>query len=92
MHLPITKIIIYKHGLAFFQHEGEVEENNSVDFFFKSKDMNDVLKSFTIIDKQDKTHILVQTVNDNNNNSQISSKWFTGDTLLELATRFMMCV
>lgn len=65
--LPITKVIIYKHGLAFFQHEGEVEENQSIEFFFKSRDMNDVLKSFTIIDGSDRRRVEATLSTDNNN-------------------------
>lgn len=69
MLLPITKVIIYKHGLAFFHHEGEVEDNQTVEFFFKSKDMNDVLKSFTIMDAQEKTKVDTGLTDNNNNNS-----------------------
>ncbi len=48
--LPIRKVVLYKHGVAYFERRGTVEDNQQVDIFFKSEEMNDVLKSLTVLD------------------------------------------
>lgn len=48
--LPIRKVVLFKHGVGFFEREGEVTDDASVDLAFKSAEMNDVLKSLTVLD------------------------------------------
>lgn len=48
--LPIRKVVLYKHGVGYFERQGEVEGDASVDLHFKSGEMNDVLKSLTTLD------------------------------------------
>jgi hypothetical protein len=48
--IPIRKVVLYKHGVAFFEREGEVNGNVDIDLFFKSAEMNDILKSLTALD------------------------------------------
>lgn len=49
-NLPITKVVLYKHGVGYFERVGEVEGDASVDLQFKAAEMNDVLKSLTTLD------------------------------------------
>jgi hypothetical protein len=41
-------VILYKHGIAFFEREGSVPAGEEARLDFKSADMNDVLKSLTV--------------------------------------------
>lgn len=46
----VKKVILYKHGVGYFEKRIKVKDRSSIDFFFKSRQMNDVLKSITIMD------------------------------------------
>lgn len=46
--LPIQQVILYQHGVGFFERAGEVEPGETVRLDFKASDMNDVLKSLTV--------------------------------------------
>src|ERR1051325_2064235 len=46
--LPIRQIILYKHGIGYFQRSGQLSSNDTVQLDFKAEEMNDVLKSLTI--------------------------------------------
>ncbi len=48
--LPITRVVLYKHGVGFFERRGAVTGTTSVDLHFKAGEMNDVLKSLTTMD------------------------------------------
>lgn len=48
--LPIRTVILYKHGVGYFQRAGELAAGESARLDFKAADMNDVLKSLTIRD------------------------------------------
>jgi hypothetical protein len=49
--LPIREVILYKHGVGFFERAGKLEAGETARIDFKSDDMNDVLKSLTIVDR-----------------------------------------
>ena len=49
--LPIQKILLYKHGVAYFERSGSVAGQTEVTLEFKASEMNDVLKSLTLIDR-----------------------------------------
>jgi hypothetical protein len=49
--LPIREVILYKHGVGFFERAGKLEAGDTARIEFKSEDMNDVLKSLTITDR-----------------------------------------
>ena len=49
--LPIREVILYKHGVAYFQRAGELKPGETARLDFKAADMNDVLKSLTITDR-----------------------------------------
>jgi len=48
--LPIKKVLLYKHGVGYFEREGDVENDATIELQFKSNEMNDVLKSLTVLD------------------------------------------
>jgi hypothetical protein len=49
--LPIREVTLYKHGVASFERSGELKPGETVKLDFKPEDMNDVLKSLTITDR-----------------------------------------
>ena len=48
--LPIRRVVLFKHGVGFFQRSGEVEGDAVIELGFKAGQMNDVLKSLTALD------------------------------------------
>ena len=42
--LPIQKILLYKHGVAYFERSGPVAGQAEITLEFKASEMNDVLK------------------------------------------------
>lgn len=48
--LPIRRVVLFKHGVGYFEREGNVEGDTSIDLAFKAAEMNDVLKSLTVLD------------------------------------------
>ncbi len=48
--LPIKHVILYKHGIGFFEREGSVASGEEGRLDFKTTDMNDVLKSLIVND------------------------------------------
>src|SRR4029078_12318649 len=51
VQLPITRVIMYSSGVGYFQREGKVFGNARVDLAFPVKDINDLLKSMVLRDK-----------------------------------------
>lgn len=49
--LPIREVILYKHGVGFFERSGELKAGDTARLDFKAGDMNDVLKSLTLTDR-----------------------------------------
>ena len=49
--LPIREVILYKHGVGYFQRSGELKPGETAQIDFKAPDMNDVLKSLVITDR-----------------------------------------
>ncbi len=48
-HLPITRMTLYKHGVGFFERRAEFV-GEEVELSFRVEEMNDILKSLTVID------------------------------------------
>ena len=48
--LPVTRVILYKNGIGYFEHAGHVRGNQQVNVDFTTAQLNDVLKSLTILD------------------------------------------
>ena len=49
--LPIREVVLYKHGVAYFERAGELKPGETARLDFKAADMNDVLKSLTLTDR-----------------------------------------
>jgi chaperonin cofactor prefoldin len=46
--LPVKQVVLYKHGVGFFERSGHLGAGESARLDFKTEEMNDVLKSLTI--------------------------------------------
>jgi hypothetical protein len=46
--LPVKTVILYKHGVGFFEREGPLGPGESARLDFNAGEMNDVLKSLTV--------------------------------------------
>jgi hypothetical protein len=46
--LPVTQVVLYKHGLGFFERAGTLGPGESARLDFDAAEMNDVLKSLTV--------------------------------------------
>ena len=51
--LPVRKVVLYKHGIGYFERIGAVDGDATIDLQFKAAEMNDVLKSLTALDLAD---------------------------------------
>jgi hypothetical protein len=49
--LPVREIVLYKNGIGYFRRAGELKAGESARLEFQAEDMNDVLKSLTILDE-----------------------------------------
>ena len=49
--LPVRTIVLYKHGVGYFERSGPLAPGESARLDFDAESMNDVLKSLTIDDK-----------------------------------------
>ena len=48
--LPISKVVLYKHGLGYFEREGKVHGDVMLNFAFREDQMKDILTSFFAVD------------------------------------------
>ena len=48
--LPVTRVILYKNGVGYFEHAGKVRDSQEVNIDFTTAQLNDVLKSLTVLD------------------------------------------
>src|SRR5258708_9530206 len=46
--LPVKQVVLYKHGVGFFERSGRLGAGESARLDFNAAEMNDVLKSLTI--------------------------------------------
>jgi hypothetical protein len=49
-NLPVRRVVLYKSGVGFFEHQGRVQGDQSVGIDFTSGQLNDVLQSLTVLD------------------------------------------
>ena len=49
--LPVRQVILYKHGVGYFERSGTLAAGESARLDFKAGEMNDVLKSLTLDEK-----------------------------------------
>jgi hypothetical protein len=48
--LPVRRVMLFKNGVGYFEHIGRVRGNQDVTIDFTSGQLNDVLKSLTVLD------------------------------------------
>jgi hypothetical protein len=48
--LPLRRVVLYKSGIGYFEHDGHVRGNEDVEIELTSSQLNDVLKSLTALD------------------------------------------
>jgi hypothetical protein len=48
--LPLRRVVLYKSGVGYFEHDGAVHGNQDVEIDLTSGQLNDVLKSLTALD------------------------------------------
>lgn len=48
--LPVKRVVLYKNGIGYFEHVGKVSGKQDVAIPFTSGQLNDVLKSLTVLD------------------------------------------
>src|ERR1700686_2943999 len=49
--MPIREVILYKSGVGYFERAGTLRPGDSARLDFRASDMNDVLKSLTLEDR-----------------------------------------
>ncbi|MEM9215563.1 MAG: hypothetical protein AAGD25_14615 [Cyanobacteria bacterium P01_F01_bin.150] len=52
-NLPVQRMVLYKHGVGFFERFGALTDSNQVELTFKKEEMNDVLKSLAAFPQGD---------------------------------------
>ncbi len=48
--LPVKRVVLYKNGIGYFEHTGRVRDNQELAIDFNTAQLNDVLKSLTLLD------------------------------------------
>ena len=48
--LPVRRVVLYKSGVGYFEHQGNVRGDQTVGIDFTSGQLNDVLQSLTLLD------------------------------------------
>ncbi len=48
--LPVRRVVLYKNGVGYFEHEGRVTGNQALTIDFTSSQLNDALQSLTALD------------------------------------------
>ena len=49
--LPVSEVVLYKHGIGYFERSGKLGRGESARLEFNASEMNDVLKSLTITER-----------------------------------------
>jgi hypothetical protein len=48
--LPVKRVVLYKNGIGYFEHTARVHGNQELAIDFTTSQLNDVLKSLTVVD------------------------------------------
>ncbi len=48
--IPLSHVVMFSSGVAYYQRDGEVAGDQTVDFHFRTEDINDLLKSMVVQD------------------------------------------
>jgi hypothetical protein len=51
--LPVKRVVLYKNGVGYFEHSARVRGNQELGIDFTTGQLNDVLKSLTVVDLGD---------------------------------------
>ncbi len=51
--LPVKRVVLYKNGVGYFEHAARVHGNQELAIDFTTAQLNDVLKSLTVVDLAD---------------------------------------
>ena len=51
--LPVKRVVLYKNGVGYFEHSARVHGNQELVIDFTTAQLNDVLKSLTVVDLGD---------------------------------------
>lgn len=51
--LPVKRVVLYKNGMGYFEHSARVRGNQELGIDFTTAQLNDVLKSLTVVDLGD---------------------------------------
>jgi len=49
-NLPVRRVVLYKSGVGFFEHQGQIQGNQTVSVDFTNGQLDDVLQSLTLLD------------------------------------------
>jgi hypothetical protein len=49
--LPLERVVLFTSGVGYFQHEGTVADDATVEMQFAADDVNDLLKSMVVLDR-----------------------------------------
>ena len=49
--LPVKRVVLYKNGVGYFEHSTHVRGTQDLNIDFTSAQLNDVLKSLTVVDR-----------------------------------------
>lgn len=47
---PITKVVLYKHGMGYLERDGKIKDNATLSLAFRTEQMKDLLTSFFAVD------------------------------------------
>jgi hypothetical protein len=50
-NIPLKRVVMFSSGVAFYERNGDVEGNATVDLRFNTRDINDLLKSMVLQDE-----------------------------------------
>lgn len=50
VELPVHRVVLYKNGVGYFEHAGRVRGSRDLSIRFTTAQLNDVLKSLTVVD------------------------------------------
>jgi hypothetical protein len=50
VELPVRRVVLYKNGVGYFEHAGRVRGSQDLSIRFTTAQLNDVLKSLTVVD------------------------------------------
>lgn len=62
--IPLKNVVLFSSGVGYFQREGRVDGNASLDLSFRSEQINDILKSMVLFDPQGTVRPVTYTTKD----------------------------